>query len=142
MPDAQALFLDVMDHSVCAIGEAEVALLPHKDIFDMFERRLSIGYAFWRETLIDAAIFREAITNNSSRPVRTRIAHFFCEQYYRAQAAGRAGEGSCALPLSQIQLGETLGISVVARIAACRRCVAPARPNSATACLWCATGKS
>ena len=113
MPDAQALFLDVMDHAVCAIDKAEVALVPHKDIFDLFERRVSIGYAFWRETLIDAAIFREAITNNSSRPVRTRIAHFFCEQYYRAQAAGIADEGSCALPLSQIQLGETLGISVV-----------------------------
>jgi CRP-like cAMP-binding protein len=113
LPDAQALFLDVMDHAVCAIGAAEVALVPHKDIFDLFERRLSIGYAFWRETLIDAAIFREAITNNSSRPVRTRIAHFFCEQYYRAQAAGIAEAGSCALPLSQIQLGETLGISVV-----------------------------
>jgi len=103
----------VMDHAVCAIDKAEVALVPHKDIFDLFERRVSIGYAFWRETLIDAAIFREAITNNSSRPVRTRIAHFFCEQYYRAQAAGIADEGSCALPLSQIQLGETLGISVV-----------------------------
>ena len=113
LPDVQALFLDVMDHAVCAIREAEVALIPHKDIFELFERRLSIGYAFWRETLIDAAIFREAITNNSSRPVRTRIAHFFCEQYYRAQAAGIATEGSCALPLSQIQLGETLGLSVV-----------------------------
>ena len=113
LPDAQALFLDVMDHAVCAIGEAEVALVPHKDLFDLFERRLSIGYAFWRETLIDAAIFREAITNNSSRSVRTRIAHFFCEQYYRAQAAGIAEAGSCALPLSQVQLGETLGISVV-----------------------------
>lgn len=113
LPDAQALFLDVMDHAVCAIGEAEVALVAHKDIFDLFERRLSIGYAFWRETLIDAAIFREAITNNSSRPVRTRIAHFFCEQYYRAQAAGLADDDSCPLPLSQIQLGETLGISVV-----------------------------
>ena len=113
LPDVQALFLDVMDHAVCAIGEAEVALVPHKDLLDLFERRLSIGYAFWRETLIDAAIFREAITNNSSRSVRTRIAHFFCEQYYRAQAAGLVEDNSCLLPLSQIQLGETLGISVV-----------------------------
>ena len=29
MPDAQALFLDVMDHSVCAIGAAEVAHRSH-----------------------------------------------------------------------------------------------------------------
>jgi CRP-like cAMP-binding protein len=113
MPDLQGLFLDVMDHAVCAIDDAEVALIPHEDIFDLFERRVSLGFALWRETLIDATIFREAITNNSARPPRTRMAHFFCEQYYRAKAGGVANQNSCPLPLSQIRLGETLGISVV-----------------------------
>jgi CRP-like cAMP-binding protein len=113
MPDVQALFLEVMDHAVCAIGDAEVALIPHKDLMDLFERRLSLGYAFWRETLIDASIFRESITNNSARPARIRMAHFFCEQFYRAKAAGITTTNACSLPLSQIRLGETLGISVV-----------------------------
>jgi CRP-like cAMP-binding protein len=114
MPDSQSLFLDQMDHSVCAIGAgAVVSLFPHQEILRMFETRPSVGYAFWRETLIDAAIFREAITNNSSRPVRARIAHFMCEQFYRARAAGLGTENSCRLSLSQMQLGETLGISVV-----------------------------
>jgi CRP-like cAMP-binding protein len=114
MPDSQSLFLDQMDHSVCAIGPGVVvALFPHQEILRMFETHPSAGYAFWRETLIDAAIFREAITNNSSRPVRVRIAHFMCEQFYRARAAGLGTENSCWLPLSQMQLGETLGISVV-----------------------------
>jgi CRP-like cAMP-binding protein len=114
MPDAQSLFLDQMDHSVCAIGaSAVVSLFPHQEILQMFEIRPPVGYAFWRETLIDAAIFREAITNNSSRPVRARIAHFMCEQFYRSRAAGLGTENSCWLPISQMQLGETLGISVV-----------------------------
>jgi len=114
MPDSQSLFLDQMDHSVCAVGgHAIVSLFPHHEILRIFEIRPSVGYAFWRETLIDAAIFREAITNNSSRPVRARIAHFMCEQFYRARAAGLGTENSCPLPISQTQLGETLGISVV-----------------------------
>lgn len=113
MPDAQSLFLDQMDHAVCALDDAFVALVPHVEIMRLFEQRPAVGFAFWRETLIDAAIFREAVTNNSSRPVRARMAHFFCEQYYRAQAAGLATGNSCSLPISQIQLGETLGISVV-----------------------------
>ena len=114
MPDSQSLFLDQMDHSVCAIGtRAAVALFPHQEILRMFEAHPPVGYAFWRETLIDAAIFREAITNNSSRPVRARIAHFMCEQFYRARSAGLGAENSCWLPLSQMQLGETLGISIV-----------------------------
>lgn len=114
MPDAQSLFLDQMDHAVCAIGMgAAVSLFAHADILRMFETRPPVGYAFWRETLIDAAIFRETITNNSSRPVRVRIAHFMCEQFYRARAAALGTENSCRLPISQMQLGETLGISVV-----------------------------
>jgi CRP-like cAMP-binding protein len=114
MPDAQSLFLDQMDHSVCALGTGTiVSLFPHAEILRLFEMRPPAGYAFWRETLIDAAIFREAITNNSSRPVRVRIAHFMCEQFYRARAAGLGTENSCRLPISQMQLGETLGISVV-----------------------------
>ena len=67
MPDSQALFIDQMDHAVCAIGPAIVASIPHKDMMATFDRRPSIAFAIWRETLIDAAIFREAVTNNSAR---------------------------------------------------------------------------
>src|ERR1700760_3721934 len=88
MPDSQSLFIEEMDHAVCAIGAAAVALIPHKDLLATFKRRPSVGFAVWRETLIDAAIFREAITNNGSRPMKTRMAHLFCELYYRARAAG------------------------------------------------------
>jgi CRP-like cAMP-binding protein len=114
MPDLQGLFLSEMDHSVCAMSDtAQVALYPHRALSDVFERHPSLGTAFWRETLIDASIFREAITNNSSRDVRARMAHFMCEQYYRAKAAGLAAGDTCDLPISQSQLGETLGVSVV-----------------------------
>src|SRR3981189_3125266 len=62
MPDSQALFIDKMDHALCAIGPAVVASIPHKELIAAFDRQPSIGFAIWRETLIDAAIFREAIT--------------------------------------------------------------------------------
>jgi CRP-like cAMP-binding protein len=113
MPDAQSLFIERMDHAVCAIGEATIVLIPHDEICAMFEQRPPVGFAIWRETLIDAAIFREAITNNSSRPMVTRMAHLFCELYYRARAVGLTKPGSCRLPLHQGQIGETLGMSIV-----------------------------
>ena len=84
MPDSQALFIDRMDHAVCAIVPALVALLPHKELLAAFNRRPSIAFAIWRETLIDAAIFREAITNNSARSMPARMGHLFCELFYRA----------------------------------------------------------
>jgi CRP-like cAMP-binding protein len=113
LPDAQTLFIERMDHAVCAIGDAAIALIPHEKICGMFEQRPQVGFAIWRETLIDAAIFREAITNNSSRPAMTRMAHLFCELYYRARAAGLAKPGSCALPFHQGQIGEALAMSIV-----------------------------
>ena len=88
MPDSQALFIEKMDHAVCAMGSAVTALIPHKDLLSTFERRPSVGFAIWRETLIDAAIFREAITNNSARTTMARLAHLFCELFYRAKASG------------------------------------------------------
>jgi CRP-like cAMP-binding protein len=85
MPDSQALFIDKMDHSVCAIGPALIASIPHKDLIAGFNRRPPVGFAIWRETLIDAAIFREAITNNSARTMPARMGHLFCELVYRAR---------------------------------------------------------
>lgn len=112
MPDLQALFIDRMDHAVCAIGPALIASIPHKELLAAFNRRPSVGFAIWRETLIDAAIFREAITNNSARAMPARMGHLFCELFYRARASGLTAGSTFAVPISLVQLGETLGMSI------------------------------
>jgi CRP-like cAMP-binding protein len=112
MPDAQALFVDKMDHAVCAIGAALVALIPHRELIAAFDRRPNLGFAIWRETLIDAAIFREAITNNSARTMPARMSHLFCELLYRARASGLSDGATLSVPVSLVQLGETLGMSI------------------------------
>jgi CRP-like cAMP-binding protein len=112
-PDAQGLFIDRMDHSVCALGRASVCAIPHDQLIETFRERPSVAFAVWRETLIDAAIFREAITNIGSRTSVARMAHFFCEVFYRARAVGLIQKESCPLPLSQTQIGEFLGLSLV-----------------------------
>lgn len=112
-PDAQGLFLDRMDHSVCAIGRTVVCAISHENLITLFRRRPTISFSVWRETLIDASIFREAITNNSGRDAVTRLAHFFCEIYLRAKTVGLVKNGAVALPLNQTQLGEMLGMSLV-----------------------------
>jgi CRP-like cAMP-binding protein len=112
MPDAQGLFVAKMDHAVCAIGPALVALIPHRELLAAFERTPSLGFAIWRETLIDAAIFREAITNNSARSMEARMSHLFCELLYRARVSGLTDDLSLPFSVSLVQLGETLGMSV------------------------------
>lgn len=112
MPDSQALFIDRMDHAVCALGPALIAFLPHKELITAFNRHPPLAFAIWRETLVDAAIFREAITNNSARTMPARMAHLFCELFYRARASGLTDGNTCMLPIGLGQLGETLGMSI------------------------------
>jgi CRP-like cAMP-binding protein len=112
-PDAQALFLERMDHSVCAMANAVICAVSHEQLMKLFRERPTVGFAVWRETLIDAAIFRESITNNSGRHGAARLAHFFCEQFTRAKYAGLVEANACPLPLTQAQLGEMLGMSLV-----------------------------
>jgi CRP-like cAMP-binding protein len=112
MPDSQALFIEKMDHAVSAIGPASVASIPHQELLSAFNRRPLVGFAVWRETLIDAAIFREAITNNSARAMPARMAHLFCEWFYRARASGLTEGSTLAAPITLVQLGETLGMSI------------------------------
>jgi len=112
MPDAQGLFIDQMDHSLCAMDTAVIAFIPHSDLIRLFRERPPVSFAIWRETLIDAAIFREAITNNSARPVLARMAHLFCEIFYRARASRIVRQNRLPLPLSLVQLGEALGMAI------------------------------
>ena len=111
-PEAQSLYLERLDHSVVAMSAVSVALIPHHKIISLFERMPTIGAAIWRETLIDAAMFRETITNNGKREITVRLAHFLCEQFYRARAAGLVHNGACDLPLSQTQMADALASSL------------------------------
>lgn len=112
LPDAQGLFIDEMDHGLSALGPASVAFIPHRELIAAFQRRPTFGLAVWRETLLDASIFREAITNNSARPMKARMAHLFCELFYRARAAQLVSDNRCRVPISLGQLGETLGMAI------------------------------
>jgi CRP-like cAMP-binding protein len=59
IPDLQSLFLHVMDHDVCAMGDAVLGFIPHDPLRNLIRARPNVAVALWRDTLTDAAIFRE-----------------------------------------------------------------------------------
>ncbi|WP_244472891.1 Crp/Fnr family transcriptional regulator, partial [Methylobacterium sp. Leaf100] len=61
-PDLQSLHLPVMDHSLGTVTVATVAFIPHDSVRDLTLRFPRLGAVLWRDTLIDAAIFREWMT--------------------------------------------------------------------------------
>src|SRR4051812_42763288 len=90
MPDLQSLHLDVMDHSLSSLSACKVMFVPHETVRDLVRRCPRIGDAFWRETLIDGAVFREWILNVGRREAYERMAHLLCELYVATGANSRA----------------------------------------------------
>jgi CRP-like cAMP-binding protein len=79
IPDLQSLFLNVMDHDLNTISPATLGFIQHSVLDALFEKHVAIARAFWRETLIEASIFREWILNLGARPAPQRMAHLFVE---------------------------------------------------------------
>jgi CRP-like cAMP-binding protein len=73
----------------------------------------NVAEMLWRETLIDAAIFREWIVNVGQRPATSRLAHTVVELRRRLAVTGRAAGDTFEMPLTQEQIGEALGITPV-----------------------------
>jgi CRP-like cAMP-binding protein len=69
--------------------------------------------ALWWSTLVEEAIAREWLVNVGQRNALERMAHLFCELLYRFRAVGLNQGLSCTLPLTQVELAETLGLSSV-----------------------------
>lgn len=114
VPDLQSLFINWMDHNVGAIGPAAVALMPHEDLARALGQSPHLSAILWRETLIDAAIFRQWISNIGGRNALSATAHLLCELVVRAKSVNLLEPGgSYRLPLTQQDMGDALGLSLV-----------------------------
>src|SRR5687768_8463284 len=72
-----------------------------------------IADVMWRDTLIDAAVFREWMIGIGRRSAYTRIAHVLCEVFVRMKAVGLVNGNGCGLPVTQAELADALGLSTV-----------------------------
>jgi len=72
-----------------------------------------VADALWRDTLVDAAIFREWMIGIGRRSAYTRIAHLLCEVFVRLKAVDLTNGDQCEWPITQIEIGDALGLSNV-----------------------------
>lgn len=110
--DLHVFILKAMDHNIAAQSPTRVVLIPRESILDLLERP-SISKALLMATLVDEATLRDWIANIGQRNADARIGHFFCELHARLKVVGLTSDGRLSLPLTQTQLGETLGLSTV-----------------------------
>jgi CRP-like cAMP-binding protein len=114
IPDLQSLHITTMDHSVATLVPTTVAFIPHQSLNELNARHPTIANALWRDTIVDAAMFRLWMVGLGQRSAHERLAHLLCELLVRFRAVGLAeDEQTCAFPMTQTELGDALGLTTV-----------------------------
>lgn len=111
--DLHGFALKRLDHDVITLSDCEIAVVPHPRIAELIDRFPRLGRLYWFSTSVDAAITRELALSLGRRSALSRMAHLFCELFLRLEVVGRAEPDGYAFPLTQRELGECLGLTVV-----------------------------
>jgi CRP-like cAMP-binding protein len=113
IPDLQSLHIDVMDHSLATLVPSSLAFIQHSDLRTFMRSHPRLGDLFWRDTLIDAAVFRQWMVGLGRRSAHERIAHLLCELLVRLRAIELVEDHAFMLPVTQAELGDAFGLSTV-----------------------------
>ncbi|MCH2487781.1 MAG: Crp/Fnr family transcriptional regulator [Erythrobacter sp.] len=111
--DVHIFILQEMDHSIGLLSDARVARIPKADMLQAFHEHPRIAQALWWATLVDEAVLREWLVNIGQRSAFESIAHLFCELWLRLSEVGLTKGYTFALPFTQEQLGDTMGLTPV-----------------------------
>jgi CRP-like cAMP-binding protein len=111
--DLHSLLLRKMDHSILALTPCRIALAPHEALRTITETYPHLTRMLWLNTLIDAAIHRETLLSVGRRTPVAHIAHLICEIYTRLQHVNQVDGMSFHFPITQAELGDILGLSIV-----------------------------
>ena len=111
--DLEGALLTFGDHNVQTLTRCKVAIVPRKAIRDLIRSHPAISLAIWVDTLVDASMHREWLTNVGRRRAKERIAHLFCEIGRRMEIAGIGQPDGYAFPMTQEQLADATGLTPV-----------------------------
>ena len=111
--DLNVGLLAEMDHSIQTITPALVATIERELMDEIMDRHRGISRAMYMAQLIDEGTMRAWITSMGRRTSIERVAHLMCELYLRARNIGLTSDPWLTLPLSQLLLADSLGMTPV-----------------------------
>lgn len=109
--DLHSYPLEVLDHSIAALTDCRIVKLQHKDITAIIESSPRLARILWFATMVDASIHREWLVCLGSRKGAARVAHLFCEMFYRLRVVGLTQGTSYPFPITQTELAQALGFT-------------------------------
>lgn len=112
-PDLHGFTLKRLDHDIITLSECTIGMVPHERLLEVTRNYPHLTRVFWFSTNVDAAITRELALSLGQRSAISRMAHLFCELYVRLDVVGRTNGNRYEFPLTQRELSECLGLTVV-----------------------------
>ena len=111
--DLHGFLLKRLDHNIGTLTPATVGFVPHETLARITQDEPHLARMLWLSTLMDAAIQREHILSIGRRPALARIAHLMCELCVRLEVIGLAEGRRFALPLTQLDLADAVGLTSI-----------------------------
>lgn len=111
--DLHSLVAPKTGWGINALTPAVVVEVPHDTLRRLFVDHPNLAMAFWRDATLDASILAKWIGNIGRKRARAGLAHLLCELGTRMSATGRSSRASYALPLTQEQIADCIGLTPV-----------------------------
>jgi len=111
--DLHSFLTKTMDHGILTLTPCRVAAVPHATLQKITDDHPHLTRLLWLDTLIDGAIHREWLTAMGRLSATAHLAHLICELFLRLKMVGRTEDDTILMPLTQAELGDTLGLSTV-----------------------------
>lgn len=111
--DLHSFTLKRLDHNIMTLTPCRVAMVPHERLRRITSDFPHLTRVYWFSTNLDAAIHREWEVSLGRRNAIARLANLLCELHVRLRLVGLVDGMSYALPLTQTDLAECLGLTNV-----------------------------
>ncbi len=111
--DLSRLFHSRDDFAVQALGPCVFARARVACLTRTLAAQPALAAALFHESVLETARVRAWVGNLGRSSAHTRTAHLLCEFYFRCSHAGLAHKTGCPFPLTQTDLADALGLSVV-----------------------------
>ena len=96
-----------------ALSVTTILRVPHWALRDVAHRYPALAEAFWRESVVDAAVLSEWVVNVGRRDAQSRVAHLLCEIVCRVGDPGADGGLGISFPATQTHIADMTGLTSV-----------------------------
>lgn len=111
--DLQDFLLSGSDYDIMALSPCRVALADHESLKALTNESPEATRLLWIDTLVDAAVQREWLVAMGRRTALGHLSHLICELFLRLKVVGLTSNWSFRLPLTQADIADVLGLSMV-----------------------------